>query len=193
MKSNVNFINKYLRQRRNYKKLSNIFKEKDDISIVMKGRNAGFFSIFFQVIGAIDFCYINGLNLIIDFDTGTYFDESYGRNWWRYYFDNYEFVFSNKLHLDSSVIDISSEKYFSYYGCSLSPHKASKYIKKLSVKREILEKAQKSLHKYDIEYVCGVHFRGTDKVSGGGKEAMRIPYDFILYNLKNWTKNICFS
>ena len=63
------------------------FLLKSPRTFVLGARDAGGLSLFFQVIGAIEFCQNGEHNLLVDFNTGYYLDTKKGDNWWRYDFE----------------------------------------------------------------------------------------------------------
>lgn len=158
----------------------------------MKGRDVGFFSIYFQVIGALDYCRRNCCNLRVDFNGGPYFEETAGSNWWQYYFDAHEFNFGPENERVITVDDIWSQKVFSYYGGSLSPIRAKSYVEMTRLKTEILRKAEQFLQDKKKLSLCGVHFRGTDKMAGDGQEAAKLNYDFVVDQLNDLNSNYHF-
>jgi hypothetical protein len=146
----------------------------------MRGRDVGFFSVFFQVVGAIDFCQRNKFNLLIDFKNGPYFEREAGTNWWNYYFAENNFSFGP---IDSEQVVVDDEwtqKIFSYYGRALSPKTACSYVDQVKIRRDILDKISVFLaENAEGKDLLGLHYRGTDKIHGAGKEAVKVPYEYI--------------
>jgi len=81
-------------QRKFIRRLPEKYHSGIPVNFVMKDRQAGFFSLFFQVLGAADFCRKQGHNLILDFCDGPYLDKDKGDNWWAYYFESDRFLFA---------------------------------------------------------------------------------------------------
>jgi hypothetical protein len=179
----VDQLNRYLVKNKNYRRLVKTFGRKNGVTLVMKGRNVGFFSIFCQVIGILDYCRRNGCNAIIDFNRGLYYEEAAGSNWWKYYFDAHEFNFGPKNDNIITVTDTWSQKVFSYYGGSISPNQAKNYVNMIGIKPEFLNKVEDFLQNENRLNLCGVHFRGTDKMAGDGQEAAKVGYDFVANQL----------
>ena len=148
---------------------------------LLKSREAGMFSIFLDVLALLQ-NYENGTfkSIKVDFAReGQYFDPSYGQNWWEYYFEPINNQSSSKIkvfyYLDSWKIQFcNSRKYNNYL--------IEKYIR---LKPDVHSKIESfvSLYLRGFEYIIGVHYRGTDKVTIGS-EAPRVTYTKVAEVLK---------
>ncbi len=156
------------------------YRATSGLSLIMGDRQAGFFSLVFQVLGAVAFCRMQGHNLRLKFDQGYYYDSDLGGSWWDYYFDTSNFLFSDN---DSSPIWVSESSalgQFTYLGRDFHPLSANKILSCFGVKDHIREKVTCYYQRnFQDREVIGLHYRGTDKVEGQGQEAIRVPYEYI--------------
>ncbi len=151
------------------------------LTFIMKGRCVGFFSMFFQIIGAVHFCKKYKHNLIVDFVGGPYFEEAIGKNWWKYYFSRKQFDFSGGRVGHDRVLNEWEQKDFSYYGRALASSVGNALVGVVGIHDTVLGKVIDFKNKnMDGHPVVGIHYRGTDKVSGKGKESDRVPYEDVL-------------
>ncbi len=150
------------------------------LTLIMNGRDVGFFSMFFQVIGAVHFCKKYKHNLEVDFVAGPYFEEAVGKNWWEYYFSRKRFDFSGGGVRHDRVLNEWEQKDFSYYGRALSSAVGNALVGVVDIRDAVLGKVIDFKNKnMDGHPVVGIHYRGTDKVSGKGKESDRVPYEDV--------------
>lgn len=147
--------------------------------LLLKSRDAGFFSIFMDVVGNLSL-YDKGLidGLRVDFgDSGLYYDSEYGENWWNYYFE------------PLSVGEMKT-KPRPYLGL-MSPASYNKLaseemhfmiLKYIQVKQDIEAIVKDFVNEqFSNNYVIGVHYRGTDKKT----EVPRVPYQKIINSIKS--------
>lgn len=135
--------------------------------VILDSRDAGLFSIFFDVIALVQ-SYEQDIfqGVHIDFKkTGPYYDPRYGDNWWDYYFEpihlgyaegtNVIQKFGDCLYIDPCVVEFRNTREQNY---SL----IKKYIK---IKPHIQAKIDEFIQTYfqDDEFIIGVHYRGTNK------------------------------
>jgi len=168
------------------------YKNKSPATFVMKDRPAGFFSIFFQVMGAVDFCRLNHHNLVLDFGAGPYVESSRDKNWWNYYFNVDSFIFNNdmpgQMHQIESVYD---QHCFAEYGKNL-PNKIAKSIISESgiVPNDHIGRIVSSFvdSRFLNNHIVGIHYRGTDKSS----EAVRVPYEYVSNMLSKYRDSYFF-
>lgn len=140
--------------------------------------NAGFFSIFNGVVGALDY-YEQKKDcdgLVIDFGTqGLYYDANRGPNWWEYYFepirinahDPYRTEFPNYKKI---ILSLTGQ-------FDLSRTRAYELIKKyIHLKPHIHNKLQTFMQQHFAQFhVIGIHYRGTDKHA----EAPTVSYEHV--------------
>lgn len=158
------------------------------VTFIMTGRDVGFFSMCFQVMGAVYFCEKYGHNLKIDFVGGPYYEEGVGENWWEYYFSRKHFNFSGDKACRERLLNEWEQKDFSYFGRALSSPVGHRLIDILDIQDTILERyVDFKSENLDGQQVVGIHYRGTDKVSGKGKESDRVPYEDVFDYLKQNT------
>lgn len=153
-------------------------RSKTPITLVMVDRPAGFFSVYFQVLGALDFCIRYGFNLVLNFSGGLYLDSESGSNWWEHYFETSQFHFSpiatQPVRL---VLNTAEQCIFSYHGRYLPLHRGFFLTTQIQIRQSILDRVDQFARAHlDGRYVVGVHYRGTDKVNGVNAEAVRVPY-----------------
>ncbi len=157
-------------------KLPAVYRSGAPLAFTMPGREAGFFSHFFQVIGAIDFCRSLGHTLILDFRGGPYADNDRTENWWTYYFEPDPFLFGQAASTDVLVAHAEREA-FARYGANLAPAVANEIMSAIQVRSPIRDKVDSFVaDHFRGSKVIGIHYRGTDKVE---KEAVRVPYEYV--------------
>ena len=155
------------------------------VTFIMTGRDVGFFSMCFQVMGAVYFCEKYGHNLKVDFAGGPYFEEDIGDNWWEYYFSRKQFNFSRDKVGHARLLNEWEQKDFSYYGRALSSSVGHRLVDMLEIQDTILDKYIDFKSKNMAGHqVVGIHYRGTDKVIGKDKESDRVQYEDIFAYLK---------
>ncbi len=148
-------------------------------------QNPGFFSIFFSVVGALDF-YEKGIDncdgLIVDFGKqGLYYDVKYGPNWWEYYFEPIN------LGVDNPPREIFPKNKHSFFsvtaGYQMSRERGYELIQKYIKLKPHLQKKIDEFVKEHFEghHVIGVHYRGTDKST----ESPLVPYKVMIKLMKN--------
>jgi hypothetical protein len=159
-------------------------KSKTPITLVMEDRTAGFFSNYFQVLGALDFCVRYRFNLVLNFSSGLYLDSESGSNWWEHYFETSQFHFSPIVAQSVClVVNTTEQRNFAYHGRYLPLDRGFFLTTQVRIRRSILERVNQFAREHlDGRYVVGVHYRGTDKVNGLTSEAVRVPYaDVVRY------------
>jgi hypothetical protein len=163
------------------------------LSLSMSDRSAGFFSLFFQVLGAIDLCRRYQHNLDIAFTKGPYVDHSRGGNWWSYYFDPSAFEFSSTVVGRYEITDLHEQHLFAQYGSAIPAAAANKMISGMSIRADVLRKAQAYVDTHFAgRRVIGIHYRGTDKVTGDSREAVRVPYSYVIKYLEGFRDAVLF-
>lgn len=135
--------------------------------IVLDSRDAGLFSIYFDVIALVQ-SYEQGIfqGVQVDFKkTGPYYDEHYGESWWDYYFepiclgdtDGARVVhkLGDCLYIDPCVVEFRNTR-------EQNHALINKYIK---IKPHIQGKIDEFIHAnfQEDEFIIGVHYRGTNK------------------------------
>lgn len=156
-------------------------------TFVLGARDAGFFSLFFQVIGAIEFCQNGGHNLRIHFNDGYYLDTKKGDNWWRYYFETDQYSYTDMNAQRHLIDDDTVLKTFSIYGRNLETEVGHSIVSQITIKPDINTYVSNFIsQKFTDGYTIGVHYRGTDKVEGSTKESIRIPYGEFLKHLEQY-------
>jgi hypothetical protein len=143
--------------------------------------DAGLFSHFLTVVGFI-FYHNRGdyTGLRVNFENrGLYYEASRGPNWWEYYFE--PVILGNPRNAIKKIpsdLEYSKACFFAIKG--LTRQKAFQIIQnnirvKPYLKKEVDEFVD---NKFDSNFVIGVHYRGTDKVTSG--EADLVSYDEIV-------------
>lgn len=127
---------------------------------------AGFFSVFHTVLGALDFMETSSdcCGLGIDFeDKGFYYDKERGKNWWEYYFERVDLGKKTEIvkkfsYYQKVTFSLRSEKV-------MSRERGNELIEKyIILKPHIKNKINDFYEKhFRGAYVIGVHYRGTDK------------------------------
>ena len=136
----------------------------------------GLFSIFTMVLGLLKM-YDSGqcIGCEVNFENkGVYYDETFGLNWWEYYFEPIKL--GNKNGIIKKIGNNQKIKLSSQCEYNTSRDQNHIYIEKyIHLKPHILEKIKQFKDTYFTEHMIGVHYRGTDKVI----EAPRIPYESV--------------
>ena len=156
-------------------------------AIILKDRPAGFFSIFFQVLAAYKIAQINGQELFLDFNAAPYFDSCRDEaTWWDYYFASTGQLTtvsnsSYRVEADIRVVQTIFEQHqLSALGASLDRTMAHQLIQQIPIKEEANREVESASQSFSqSEFVVGLHYRGTDKVSGLSKETQRVDYQFV--------------
>ena len=167
-----------------FSRLSWAFRGKAE-TLVIPNLDAGFFANYFLALAAYRICQHNRRNLRLDFDTGTYFDRRRPESsWWSYYHETDRYPFAG------SSWPLASTEY-----TVTSPHLLAR-IARLGTRfdRQVLHQCASAMRiRHDILaqvdafcaekmarfFTIGIHYRGTDKVSGPLKESMRIDYEQV--------------
>lgn len=146
--------------------------------------NPGFFSVFYTVVGALDFydtCTDDCTGIVVDFKKqGLYYDVNYGSNWWSYYFMpiilGVDYT-KRKLFPQERHDPLSRIAAF-----HLSKERVHELIKKyIRLQPHIQKKIDQFIHEhFEGHRVIGVHYRGTDKFS----EAPVVRYDVVIALIK---------
>lgn len=160
------------------------YKDRSLTTFILKDRQAGFFSLFFQVIGALDYCRSYGHNLIVNFSDGLYVSQK-GQNWWQCYFNKSCFG-SNFPTSEVEIESIYEQHCFSDYGKNLPDQVGHKILNDFGIrpKATINQKVQRFVNSYFRDrFIVGVHYRGTDKVS----ESELIPYPYVIKELSKYS------
>lgn len=143
---------------------------------VLPHREAGLFSTFTTVVSFLDY-YDKGsyAGFKIDFERqGFYYDESFGPNWWSYYFEP-DFM-GSPLGATIKVLEFNELANNATF-FSLTRERIHELIEKyIHVKRHIKKKvnAFKNSHFKD-SYVIGIHYRATDHIV----ESSIVPYEKV--------------
>jgi hypothetical protein len=153
-------------------------------TLVLKGRHAGFFSMYFQVLGAYRLCKLNRQKLVVDFDSGPYFDPSRPeRSWWSYYFKDTASIVSD-IHPDvlsrkeCRIIDTTDmQRKLAHLAAAMGRKQAGRLADGIPLRDEIRMRIDEfaRVH-FANRFVIGLHYRGTDKVI---RESVRVEYDLL--------------
>ncbi len=154
---------------------------------------AGLFHNFHIVVGLLDAYDKNPENgLVVDFGTeGLYFQDGYGSNWWKYYFEPIDLkpkTYTRKRLIAKYIDDVEK----AYYGNSVlfffSRNRANQLITKYISLKKYLKKEIDSFfsEKVKNEYVIGVHYRSSDK----NFEAPFVPIENLAREVKKHIKKI---
>lgn len=140
----------------------------------------GFFSVFLTVMNYLDLYDKNDIDgLVVDFQNhGLFYEDSYGSNFWNYYFNPIQLGFTSgpQVDFDYSVANETGRvAYLAEIG--LSRQRISELMQKyIHVKPAILEDVERfAADNFQNKFMIGVHYRGTDK-SG---EALRVSYEDV--------------
>ena len=159
--------------------------------IVLNDRRAGLFSLYFQAIAALQVCKWNKQSLQLNYIHGPYFDtKEKTSSWWQNYYGKYEYDFSiSKKDAPKTLIieDYEMMRRLAYAGTEMNKWRANKLIRLLVLKCEIEEAIGEYQSKnFDNAKIIGVHYRGTDKVSGKNAELERVPYEYVFQMMRKY-------
>lgn len=138
--------------------------------------NPGMFSLFSTVVGFLDFYEEKGCAIEVDLENkGAYYDKKKGANWWTYYFE--PISLGTKSANAIEVGDAEQAAFANQTLSHMSREKAQQLIEKYIVIKKPLQKKIDAFVKkhFQDQFVIGVHYRGTDKIS----EAPRIAYEQV--------------
>jgi hypothetical protein len=147
--------------------------------------NPGLFSLFSTVIGFLDFYEEKQCAIEVDLGKkGVYYEKKKGPNWWTYYFE--PIAFGNKT---DKIVEISDEQQSSFANKTLermSREEVHRLIKKYIVLKKPIKKKIDAFAKkhFTDQFVIGIHYRGTDKIS----EAPRVAYERVFEEIEKVAK-----
>ncbi len=151
--------------------------------------NAGFFSVFNTVLGALEFCEQHNAMLAVDLQEDRFYcDTAKGPNWWSYYFDQ------PRMPLQKSPDNIKKFKEWQKIVFSVESHsilsrkRAYELIQRyIRVNKPIQELVDTFYHNHmEGFYMIGIHYRGTDKVT----EAPSVTYEQVTETLNSQLESI---
>ena len=150
--------------------------------------DAGFFSIFHTVLGALDFMETSNscCGLRVNFeDKGIYYDKEYGENWWEYYFEPIDI--GKKTGIVKKFFNYKMIAFTFYGEFGMSRERGNELIRKYIFLKPHIQKKIDDFYETNFQenYVIGVHYRGTDKCL----EAGIVPYKNVYERLKPIIKN----
>jgi hypothetical protein len=134
------------------------------------------FSIFGTVIGLLNFYEQHRCAIQINFEKkGAYYDKKKGPNWWTYYFE--PIAFGKKTNRGIKITDAQQADFANQALSQMSREEAHRLLQKYIVIKKPLQKEIESFveQHFKDQFVIGVHYRGTDKIS----EAPRIAYEEV--------------
>ncbi len=153
-------------------------------------REAGFFSLYFQALAALQICRWNRQRLVLCYDRGAYFDpDRDDDSWWSHYFmsASYDFSSGSQPETRKRLEDTGLLTRLAYAGTCMGRVRANRLSQLFEVNAEIKEFASAFANNHFADRcVVGLHYRGTDKVAGPSPELERVPYEFaeeILHRL----------
>ena len=137
----------------------------------------GFFSTFNTVLGALDYCDLYHDQFEVNFgETGLFYDEEHGTNWWEYYFEPIRFKVAHSS--ESSEFQAYQKIIFSIAAqFEMSRVHGHELIQKYIKLKSFLEnKINNFVDQYfNDSIVIGIHYRGTDKK----QEAPILTYEYV--------------
>lgn len=169
------------------KALPYIKNRKTSTTIIMNDREVGFFSMFFQVLGALDICKTYKHSIVLEFINGQYGQPN--KNWWLCYFNSNLFGNQTNKSYRHHISEFEGIA-LSMYGRSLPPSRAFDLISGMNLipKKTIIDKVDSFVLHYFHRKMIGVHYRGTDKIS----EAPRTEYSAVLNRMNEFKDGIFF-
>jgi hypothetical protein len=137
---------------------------------------AGFFSVFASVVGCLDqFERGSYAGLNIDFKReGLYYEDTFGPNWWTYYFEPISFGQSKHCQIIEGHYHQLAERTIYTLDVKRCAALTKKYV---HVKPAVEKKVQDFINEnFTADFILGIHFRGTDKYL----ESPRVPYEIMV-------------
>jgi hypothetical protein len=159
---------------------------KQDDAILLRARAAGMFSVLDNVFSVAD-CYDRKFcsAVKVDFaDTGLYYDQDQGLNWFDYYFERIDLGTPKRPFWIMEDTDRPNINFpdASHFNRDSIAQLVEKYIK---VKPYIAAKVQAFVKgNFGSGFVVGVHYRGTDK----SEEAIKVPYERVVEEILKLTQ-----
>ena len=138
--------------------------------------NPGMFSLFSTVLGFLEFYEQNACAIEVDLGKkGVYYEKKKGPNWWSYYFE--PIVLGDATDAKTQITDDQQSSFAHKALSQMSREDAHRLIEKyIHIKKPLKEKIDVFVNQhFKDQYVIGVHYRGTDKIS----EAPRVDYETV--------------
>ncbi len=153
-------------------------------TLVIRDRRVGFFSVYFQVLGALALCERTGRRLILRFDQGLYFDPARPEaGWFDYFFDTLPPLLPAGGQIPGDACTLFNEGdlvELARLGESLPRRRAFGLSRLLPPRPCVTQIVQPHLDRFAAcGLVLGIHYRGTDKVHNA-VEALRTGYAEVL-------------
>jgi hypothetical protein len=153
-------------------------------TLVIRDRRVGFFSVYFQVLGALALCERTGRRLILRFDRGLYFDPARPEaGWFDYFFDTLPPLLPAGGQIPGDACTLFNEGdlvELARLGESLPRRRAFGLSRLLPPRPCVTQIVQPHLDRFAAcGLVLGIHYRGTDKVHNA-VEALRTGYAEVL-------------
>lgn len=171
----------YLAHWLSVKKIAKAYRKAD--VLVIDGRQAGFFSIFFQAMVALQIAKSNGQKLSLAFKKAPYFSKQRGGySWWDYYFKSHgSMEQSPDPHRNTMTIKSArDQKTLATIGARMPRLLAYKTCSEFELKDEIKGEIESFAKDHFAQSpVIGLHYRGTDKVAGDHAEATKVDHAVV--------------
>jgi hypothetical protein len=128
------------------------------------GRQAGFFSNVFSVIGALEWCDPRGLVPAVRFDSGPYLDPSRGQNWWEYFFARLSDVDPMVLPVRAHDELLERATFFAFYNVARRQAAADVIRRHIVIRQHVTQGLDAFwAEQMGNRFAIGLHLRGTDK------------------------------
>lgn len=160
--------------------------EKNPFVILNDTIGSGFGAVFSTVLAALDIYDQGGYGGVkIDLNSGLYFDEEYGPNWWEYFFEPINIGDATASHYVFSDIEVFN---LASMGFRISRQRAYELIQKyVHLKPHVKQKIDKFIKKsFKDFFVIGLHHRGTDKKL----EAPIVPYADTMMHVSGFISSL---
>ncbi len=153
-------------------------------TIILQDRKAGLFSLIFQVLATAMICERKKLNLVIDFVNSSYSQNAHqgNTNWWSCIFKSCEIINNpNRGEKRLLASNIQQMHKLADIGGGLPRYFGWRTLRRFELQDHISSFISTTVIKdFKGKNVLGVHYRGTDKVSGDYRETSRVPYENMM-------------
>lgn len=146
-------------------------------SYIIPNHNAGFFSNFLMVLGALGAIEQTGDAIKVDYGKrGYYYDAKRGPNWWEYYFEPLIVGQFNAAEARVLVINQLAAWANNMILYKTRPYMHEIYKKHIRIKPHVQKKVSDFIqNNFKKKFIIGCHYRGTDK----SIEVQRVAYEVV--------------
>jgi hypothetical protein len=151
--------------------------------LILADRPAGFFSLYFQVLGALEVARGLSAQLVLRFNRAAYRTaQTSGNGWWTDYFT--ADTFGPPAPPEAPEVAVTADDILyklTHLGSRLSRARAHRWSHLLCPREHLTQAvATFAANQFGSAPIVGIHYRGTDKVTGQRREAERVQPESIV-------------